>query len=284
VKRFEYESNNKLFFEKRRTFKGKTKPDIQVMLTNITKIPERNAFIVDMLNRLRKQENRKILVLSARLEHLKVLKEALDVVINADVESGILVKDEVRTSFYIGGMKEYRLNDAAEADVIFGTYEMAQEGLDIDGLNTLFMATPKKNIIQSIGRIMRKPLEEGDISPLILDMSDRLSMFTNWSSIRDRYYTKNNYTIKQFKVFNDQCVDLRGYLVAKKVIDVNAPQTTNLVKEYICHTASKEQYEFDIAMGNINADEYKFENNIETILATEAVKENDDKGYNVELW
>ena len=31
---------------------------------------------------------------------------------------------------------------------------MAEEGLDIDSLNTLILATPKTNIIQSIGRIM----------------------------------------------------------------------------------------------------------------------------------
>ena len=34
------------------------------------------------------------------------------------------------------------------ADILFATYDMAHEGLDIDRLNTVILATPKKNIIQ----------------------------------------------------------------------------------------------------------------------------------------
>ena len=97
-----------------------------------------------------KQNGRKILVLSGRLEHLRILKEGIDVLIKGDIINGLLEEDEVTTGYYIGGMKEYQRNNASKCDIIFATFDIAAEGLDIDSLNTLVLATPKKNIIQSI--------------------------------------------------------------------------------------------------------------------------------------
>lgn len=180
IKTFKYTSNDKLFFEKTKWFQGKFKPNIPIMLTNIGKIDSRNIFIADILDVLRKIDERKTLVLSGRIDHLKKLKKIVDSRIADDVKNKLLVEGEVKTGFYIGEMKRYELKDSEDCDIIFATYSMAEEGLDIEGLNTLVLATPKKNIIQSIGRIMRKPLEEGDITPLIVDIHDELSAFNRW--------------------------------------------------------------------------------------------------------
>ena len=56
-------------------------------------------------------------------------------------------------------MKEEQLNEAANMKVIFGTYPMASEGLDIPSLNTLLLVTPKSNVVQSVGRILRKDFD-----------------------------------------------------------------------------------------------------------------------------
>ena len=49
-------------------------------------------------------------------------------------------------------------------------------GLDIKGLNTLILATPRSDVVQASGRIQR------DISPLfvkkIIDVYDKFSVFT----------------------------------------------------------------------------------------------------------
>ena len=58
--------------------------------------------------------------------------------------------------YYIGGMKEEELKKSEYKKVIIATYAMAEEGLDIKTLTTLLMATPKVDVTQSIGRILRK--------------------------------------------------------------------------------------------------------------------------------
>lgn len=218
VKKFIYETNDKLFVEKKMWQKGKTIPAIQRMITNMYKMSDRNTFLVNLINSLRKQYERKILILSERLIHLDKLKTAVDAIISSEVKAGILEEGEVKTAKYIGKMKAYELVDAAEADIIFATYSMAAEGLDIDRLNTLVLATPKMNIIQSIGRIMRKPIQEGDINPLIVDVIDHLSVFTRWGSARDKFYINSKYKTYEYQSFNKECISMVQYLQKNKVV------------------------------------------------------------------
>jgi len=72
---------------------------------------------------------------------------------------------------YIGELKEKELEESSKMDVIFGSYPMAEEGLDIPDLNTVILTTPKSDIQQSIGRILRK--ENDDEYPLIIDIADK---------------------------------------------------------------------------------------------------------------
>ena len=53
-----------------------------------------------------------------------------------------------------------RYREDINCDVLFATYAMAAEGLDVPQLNTLILATPKTDIIQCCGRIMRKSTGE----------------------------------------------------------------------------------------------------------------------------
>ena len=48
------------------------------------------------------------------------------------------------TSKYIGGMKQKNLDIAEEADIIFSTYSMSSEALDISSLNTVILSNIKK--------------------------------------------------------------------------------------------------------------------------------------------
>ena len=74
---------------------------------------------------------------------------------------------------------------------------MANEGLDIQSLNGLVLATPKSDIIQSIGRISR--IKHENIQPLIIDIVDNFSIFERQSKKRLEIYRKNKYEIEDVK-------------------------------------------------------------------------------------
>lgn len=151
------------------------------MLVNLTHITKRNIMITETIIETLK-ENRKILILSNFREHLNILYTLLTTSIN------------VSAGFYVGGMKQEELRNSEEKNVIFATYNMASEGLDIPNLNTLIMATPKSDIIQSIGRILRKYDEL--CKPLIIDIVDNIFIFTNQYKKRLKIYEERNYFIK----------------------------------------------------------------------------------------
>lgn len=220
VKVFNYESTDKLFVEKTMWIKGKTTPSNTKMVNNLVQIKSRNQHILNILNRLRKNPERKVLVLSGRREHLKDLKDSLDASIQKDIDDGNIMKDECRSYYYVGGMKKWDLQEAAQkGDILFGTYDMAQEGLDIDKLNTLVLATPKKNVTQALGRVMRKILKEGDVRPLIIDVCDNLSIYSKQGALRQKLYNKNKYRVEHYYLHNDQIKDYNYFL--KNTMELN---------------------------------------------------------------
>jgi hypothetical protein len=70
---------------------------------------------------------------------------------------------------------------------------MAEEALDIKTLTTLLMATPKKNVTQAVGRILR--VKHG--APLVVDIVDPHPTFKRQWSTRKTFYRKNKYSIVQ---------------------------------------------------------------------------------------
>jgi hypothetical protein len=68
---------------------------------------------------------------------------------------------------------------------------MAAEALDIKTLTTLIMATPKTDIEQSIGRILRVKHS----NPIVVDIIDGHQLFQNQWRKRKTFYKKENYKI-----------------------------------------------------------------------------------------
>lgn len=217
VKVFEYETKDSLFQEKKQWFNKKMTTSYAKMATNIGKISDRNNMICEMLYSVVVQPNRKILVLSERLEHLDIMKSIIDEILKNKVIEGSIVEGEIITSKYIGGMKDKVLKISAEADIIFASSILADEALDISGLNTLFLASPKKNVIQSVGRIMRKPIETGDVYPLIIDIVDMMSGYPKWANVREDYYNQEGYKIFKYKVLNGRCLSPKEFCIEKKL-------------------------------------------------------------------
>jgi len=93
-------------------------------------------------------------------------------------------------------MKEAALKESETKKVIVASYAMAAEGLDIKSLTTLIMATPKTDIEQSVGRILR----EKHGSPVVVDIIDEHDPFKNQWNKRKIFYKKQNYKIIQTSI------------------------------------------------------------------------------------
>lgn len=133
------------------------------------------------------KEDRKILILSDRREHLKTWERLLKA-------SGVPSVD-----YYVGGRKQEQLDVAATAQVLLGTYSMASEAMNIPALNTIVLSTPKSDVVQSVGRILRQKPDERSHAPLIIECLD-ISMDTCVSQYRKRktFYQQCGYKITEW--------------------------------------------------------------------------------------
>jgi hypothetical protein len=90
-------------------------------------------------------------------------------------------------------MKQCNLQETEGKQIVLATYAMAAEALDIKTLSSLVMVTPKTDITQSVGRILRVKHE----NPIIVDIVDSHDLFQNQWKQRRAFYKKANYRIRQ---------------------------------------------------------------------------------------
>ena len=172
------------------------------MLTQICESPERNMLIAKLLKELLKNPDRKILVLSERIEHLRKIEAALVSLLEEGTAYGV----EVKIGYYIGGMKEsVREKGAADSNILFASYSMSSEAMNIKALNTVILASPRKKVEQSTGRILRQRKEERVVDPLILDITDSHGIYVSQWRVRLQHYKQCGYKIERisFKKYID---------------------------------------------------------------------------------
>jgi superfamily II DNA or RNA helicase len=128
------------------------------------------------------------------------------------------------SGFYIGGMKESKLKESTEKQIILATFSMAAEGFDCKTLSILVMITPKVDIIQSVGRILREKHE----NTIIVDIIDSHNIFQNQWNKRRLYYKKCNYSIKTISNTEYSGMDLKN---DKKWKTVFEPKTRPEIKD-----------------------------------------------------
>jgi superfamily II DNA or RNA helicase len=90
-------------------------------------------------------------------------------------------------------MKEKALKESETKTVIVGTYAMASEALDIKTLTTLVFASPKTDVVQAVGRILR--VKHVHVRPTVIDIIDSHDPFRNQWMKRRKYYKKEGYEI-----------------------------------------------------------------------------------------
>lgn len=159
------------------------KPNIARMINNICEYIPRVKFIEEIiLNILKEEPTRRFLILSDRRQHVHLIKDILDV-------------NKLETGLYYGGMKQENLKKSEICQFIIGTFHCIAEGFDCKGLDTLILASPKGDVVQICGRILRDRPEDRKHVPLIIDVIDDFGSFTNQAKKRHTYYKKCKYEI-----------------------------------------------------------------------------------------
>ena len=159
-------------------------PVLARLLTKIVECPERNQHIAELIQDIAKDEKRRILVLSERIGHLETLEALLK-------SSGLTM------SYYVGGMKEEeREAGAKEARILLASYAMASEAMNIKHLNCVILASPRKKVEQSTGRILRVQKHQREVHPLIVDIVDSHGLYQSQWKKRVAYYKRCAYRIQ----------------------------------------------------------------------------------------
>lgn len=155
------------------------------LLNQVAEFEPRNKKIVEYLEPYILDPDRYLLIISDRISQLEGFHEAIQ-----------RLHPDCKIGFYIGGMKQKVLDEnAAACKILLATYQMTAEGFSVKKLNTIVLATPRKQVEQASGRIFRERMDERKVAPHIIDVIDSHNMLTNRWYVRQRFYKKCEYTI-----------------------------------------------------------------------------------------
>jgi superfamily II DNA or RNA helicase len=178
VQAIEYQVNDDEFNEVKLDYRGN--PAYSTMISKLCEYNRRSEFILKVLSdMLNNNPNQQVMILAHNKNLLKYLHDAIS------------HRNIATVGYYLGGMKESALKETEGKKIVIATYAMAAEALDIKTLTTLIMATPKTDIEQSVGRILR----EKHSNPIVVDIIDSHDLFKNQWKKRKTFYKRENYKI-----------------------------------------------------------------------------------------
>ena len=178
VKALEYKVNDEEFNEIKYDFRGN--PAYSSMISKLCEYTRRSEFIIDVIKQeLAEKDDQQIMILAHNKNILVYLFKAIE---HRNIAS---------VGYYLGGMKEHDLKASENKKIIIATYAMAAEALDIKTLTTLILATPKTDVVQAVGRILRVKHDR----PLVVDIVDSHDLFKRQWKKREKYYKSNKYKI-----------------------------------------------------------------------------------------
>ena len=180
VRAIQYYSDDADFNSVKTDYKGNVV--YSALISKICIFTPRNEFILNILiNLLKENPSQQIMCLAHN-------RNVLEYFHNAITERNI-----ASCGYYVGGMKQDQLKKTEDKQIVIATYSMASEALDIKTLTTLIMITPKTDVTQSIGRILR---EKHLFAPLVIDIVDIHRPLVNQFNKRKTYYKQQNYKIQ----------------------------------------------------------------------------------------
>lgn len=208
---------------------GQNQIQFTSMISELITMEKRNKLIIELIKHLVHSENRKLLILSDRRDHLKNLKTQLDNDLEITFTYGL----------FLGQMKYQELERSKLSQVILATFSAFGEGVSEKDLDTLILITPKKfighlknsiknesgRLEQIVGRIFRK--EHVEKNPLIIDLQDNFSVYKTQNSGRNVFYKQH------FKnaVFENHNINLDNYDLDKISVDCIEKRSKRLVKK-----------------------------------------------------
>ena len=180
VQAIEYKTGDDDFNEVLLDYVGN--PKYSSMISKISNYGPRSDFILKVMKSLISQYSEsQVMVLCHNRSMLTYFYKAIEHEQFASV------------GYYVGGMKQKDLQETETKQIVLATYAMAAEALDIKTLSILIMASPKTDITQSVGRILRVKHEH----PVIVDIVDGHDLYQKQWNRRRLFYKKCNYRILQ---------------------------------------------------------------------------------------
>lgn len=179
VEVYEYKNDDPEFNEIVMSSQGMV--SVPIMVNKLTACEDRTRWLCRILEDV-SEGGRQILVLSDRVQHCQ------------DILAGL--SDDVRETACILGTAvkaELRAEYCQTKAILIATYSMCKEGFDVPTLNTLIMATPRPDIDQIVGRILRVEKTGRVVHPLIVDIVD--PQFRRQFGMRNGLYRKRQYRV-----------------------------------------------------------------------------------------
>jgi superfamily II DNA or RNA helicase len=178
VRAVEFKTNDAGFNKVEYDFRGN--PAYSTMISKLCTYSARTEFVLKIITDLMiENPAQQIMVIAHNKNVLKYIHDAIE------------HRGFATVGYYVGGMKESALKMTEGKQIVIASYAMCSEGLDIPTLTTLIMVTPKTDIEQTVGRILRVKHS----SPLIVDVVDVHEPFQNQWKKRLAFYKKQGYTV-----------------------------------------------------------------------------------------
>jgi len=204
VKAINYVNDDPDFSRNLRNYRGQ--PDYVKMISKICEYTPRTEFILSVVQDIwTKNNNQQIMIIGHRKKQLTYIHDA------------IKHRGFATVGYYIGGMKEKDLKITEGENIVVATYKMAEEALDIKSLTTIVMSTPKKDVRQAVGRILRKGGEK-----LVIDFIDQHDIFKRHWDKRRRWYNTQKFTISM--------TDVEGYTDDNWELVLSRKKSTKMTK------------------------------------------------------
>ena len=189
IKVLQYKNSDEDFNEEVYNYRGQV--HYSIMIKKICEFNPRTEFILQVLRHFlekeceEKPDNREnikrsqVMILAHNKSILKYLYDAIQ------------HRGYASVGYYLGGMKEKNLKETETKKIVIATYAMAEEALDIKTLSCLFLVSPRTDVTQAVGRILRMKHEE----TVVYDIVDQHPIFQRQFIKRRNLYTKWKYKI-----------------------------------------------------------------------------------------
>lgn len=146
------------------------------VVSDMVKDEERNRLIAK-LGSMCYKNGRNTVLFSDQLAHLETLYGYL-------LALGVRSND---IAFYVGGLKKAQKEEAKKRKFLLATYSMMGEGSDVPTLDAAILSTPRSDVRQIVGRVIRSL--DGKQTPIVIDIVDDDShVFEAYSNKRMKFY------------------------------------------------------------------------------------------------